>query len=59
MVAFEYRRVNYFAGNGRISGSNGCFLKVNGWLLEVKAEDKSQGRNWELDVFLDAVRGGD
>jgi hypothetical protein len=52
MVSFEYRRVKYFAGNGRISG-------LNGWLLEVKAEEKSQGRKWELDVLLDAVLGGD
>jgi hypothetical protein len=59
MVAFEYRRVKYFAGNGRNSGLNGCFGRLNGRLLEVKAEEKSQGRKWELDVLLDAVRGGD
>lgn len=59
MVAFEYRRVKYFAGNGRISGLNGCFLEVNGWPQEVKAEEKSQGRKCELDVLLDAVHGGD
>ena len=59
MVALEYRRVKYFAGNGRNSGLNGCFLRLNGWLLELKAEEKSQEIKWELDVLLDAVHGGD
>jgi len=30
MVASEYREVKYFAGNGRISGLNGNFGRLNG-----------------------------
>src|SRR5579859_5032145 len=30
MVASEYRKVKYFTGNGRISGLNGNFGRLNG-----------------------------